>query len=170
MSKKKLNLKPGPIVPIPHEFNLPQINPKDVIARKIIAGLIKPSEQIQQVGIDLTIAESVEIPHGSFRNVQLNEKFDMQNTFGLLWIRSSLSRQGIFMSCGVFDPGFKGIGGVSFYNLSGKAAMIFKDFRVCQIVCFRADASSLYKGFYQHSGSIKSQYDAKGGSNDAQKA
>lgn len=138
-----------------------QINPKEVIKRKIISNIRNEEEQLQQVGIDLTIVEDVTIQSQSFVNVLVNEKFDMQDTFGIIQIRSSLSRKGIFLTSGIYDPGFNGIGGVSIYNMSDKPFIIEKGFRIGQIVIFKADAASQYIGHYNKSDSIESKYGEK---------
>jgi len=133
-----------------------QLNPKEIIEKKILI----PSKytKIQQVGIDLTIKDKIIIPAKGFVNVLVNEKFDMQNTFGLIVIRSSLSRQGIFCTSGVYDPGFNGVGGVSIYNLSEKQVELVKGFRIGQMICFEANPAKQYTGFYNKNQTHESKY------------
>ncbi len=83
-----------------------QVNPKEVIERAIISNVENPEEQIQQVGIDLTIKRDIHINMGSWVNLEFTEKFNMQDTFGLIRIRSSLARKGLILQSGIFDPGF----------------------------------------------------------------
>ena len=140
------------------------INPKEVIAKGIISGIdesLKEGDkeyQIQQVGIDLRIAEDLVLESMTGKNIQLMEKFNMQEYVGYLWVRSSLSRRLCFASFGIFDPFFNGIGGISLYNF-GKEPIIFtKGFRVCQMVVYPANYASKYNGFYNQNQTIQSQY------------
>lgn len=143
-----------------------QINPNEVLNRKIIYStnndIITNNQekecQLQQVGIDLRLKENLVLDPHSYKNIEIYEKFDMQDTFGLLIIRSSLSRRGIFMSSGVFDPGFKGIGGVTLYNFQNDFIKLPALFRFCQIICFEANYASIYEGHYNRNNSIESKY------------
>ena len=135
-----------------------QINPKKVIEREIIYNINNPEKQIQQVGIDLTLSEEIILAPGEFINVLVNEKFDMQDTFGIINIRSSLSRKGIFSTSGIYDPGFKGMGGVSIYNLGCGSIAFEKGFRIAQMVVFKADAANQYNGVYNTKETVESQY------------
>ena len=135
-----------------------QINPKEIIKRKIITNLFSEKEQVQQCGIDLSLKEPLTIQPGKFKNIELNEKFDMQDTLGIIKIRSSLSRKGINISSGYFDPFFEGVGGISLYNHSDEVLELPMGFRVCQMVCFKADYAKKYDGFYNKNKTIKSQY------------
>jgi deoxycytidine triphosphate deaminase len=140
------------------------INPKEVIAKGIISGIderLKEGDkeyQIQQVGVDLRIAEDLILEPMTGKNIQLMEKFNMQEYVGYLWIRSSLSRKLIFASFGIFDPFFSGVGGISLYNFGKEAHIIYKGFRVCQMVVYPANYASKYNGFYNQNQTIQSQY------------
>ena len=125
------------------------INPKNVKD----LGLVKFSKntQIQQVGIDLTIAETVRLKHGEYKAVKLNEVVSVPaDAFALMFSRSTFNRQGILITSTVFEPGWRGIPTVSIYNLSGAQCYISKDTRIIQIIFFRADAASVYNGQYQN--------------------
>lgn len=141
-----------------------QINPLIVIERGIITGVDDLENQIQQVGIDLRIKTDVKIFVGGSVNVEIQEQFNMQNTFGLIRVRSSLSRKGIFISSGIYDPGFCGIGGITLYNLGGSFpsphptyAELPAKTRICQMIVFEADAAKSYDGHYNRSDSIESK-------------
>jgi len=125
------------------------INPKDVKKQ----GLVKFGKctQIQQVGIDLTIAETVRLKHGEYKAVKLNEIVSVPpDVFALMFSRSTFNRQGILITSTVFEPGWRGIPTVSVYNLSGAQCYISKDTRIIQIIFFRAEAASVYNGQYQN--------------------
>lgn len=140
-----------------YSTNKINVNPTDVVSSGVIGDDIQPN-QIQQVGIDLTIAYDTTIKSKSFVNVQFNESFDMENLFGLIVVRSSLSRKGIFCSSGVYDPGFNGVGGCSIYNLSDEDISFTAGTRIAQMICFAGDASSFYNGHYNKVENIDSQY------------
>jgi len=125
------------------------VNPK--IVRKL--GLVKfaKNTEIQQVGIDLTIAETVRLNHGEHKAVRLNEVVSVPvYMFALIFSRSTFNRQGILITSTVFEPGWRGIPTVSIYNLSGDYFSITKDTRIAQIIFFKADAASVYNGQYQN--------------------
>ena len=140
-----------------------QINPKKILADKVFipAENWNPKEQIQQVGIDVTLklTEPYELKPLSFVNLDINEGVDLpDNIYSTLNIRSSFSRKGIFQSSGIYDPGFHGTCGLSLYNLSDKSIIFEPNQRIAQMVFFDADAASVYDGHYNHTDSSESQY------------
>ncbi len=125
-----------------------QINPQEILDRKIVVA--HECTQVQQVGIDLTISEDVVIFHGESLNVLFNETIKLPlNIFALIYQRSSLSRQGIFITTGVYDPNYEGSLGCTIYNMSGEKFAVPKDMRIAQILCFKADAAGAYNGQWQ---------------------
>jgi len=133
-----------------------QINPRTVCETGIITN-VESVAQIQQVGIDVTLKNNLYLPPKSFANVELNEQFNMGDHFAIIIIRSSLSRKGIFLSSGLWDPGYKGPGGVSLYNMSEDTLTLPANFRIGQVVVFKADADSMYNGHYQNNKDITSK-------------
>ena len=125
------------------------INPKDVKE----FGFVKfaKNTEVQQVGIDLTIAETVELEHSEHKLARLNEVVTVpHDAFALIFSRSTFNRQGVLITTTVFEPGWKGIPVVSIFNFSGARFSIAKDIRVAQIIFFKANASSTYNGQYQN--------------------
>lgn len=125
-----------------------QINPKEVLER----GIVVPCEftECQQVGIDLSLKEDVKIEHGSSFNVLLNETINLPiDVFATFHQRSSYSRKGVFVTTGIYDPGYSGSLGCTIYNLSGTVVEIPKDTRIGQLLCFKAEAASAYQGQWQ---------------------
>lgn len=125
-----------------------QINPKKIIEK----GIVIPCEftEVQQVGIDCTTSEEVVIKHGESFNVLLNEEIKLPvDMFAIFYQRSSYSRKGIFMTTGVWDPGFEGSLGCTIYNMSNETIEIPINTRIGQLVCFKADAASSYTGQWQ---------------------
>lgn len=138
------------------------ISPDEVVERGIISNLVTPQDQIQPNGIDCTLKEDVTIPPKEFRNVELTEQFNMQDTFGLMIVRSSLSRKGIFVTSGVWDSHYEGPGGVSLYNFSNEHMRLLKGFRIGQVLVFRADHIKnlrKYEGHYQNNKNIASKHE-----------
>ena len=125
------------------------INPKDVKE----FGFVKfaKNTEVQQVGIDLTIAETVELEQGEHKLARLNEVVTVpHDAFALIFSRSTFNRQGILITSTVFEPGWRGIPTVSIYNLSGAQCYITKDTRIIQIIFFKSNAASTYSGQYQN--------------------
>jgi deoxycytidine triphosphate deaminase len=133
-----------------------QLDPRVVLKRGIIK-VADEDAQLQQVGVDLTLSEDVTILPGRCVNTSVAELFDMQDTFGLITIRSSYSRRGVFLSSGVYDPGFKGVGGVTLYNLSTETITLLKGTRIAQMIVFFAKPAKEYDGHYNHNHNIKSK-------------
>lgn len=67
----------------------------------------------------------------------------------LLIIRSSLSRNGIYLTSGIYDSLFKGHIGFALHNRSGPA-VIEKGTRVGQIIFIESDNHGVYAGGYNH--------------------
>jgi deoxycytidine triphosphate deaminase len=136
-----------------------QMNPNEVLKRGIISDLFNIEEQVQQNGVDLSCKEDISIPNGGWLNFEYHELFDMQNTFGLIRIRSSLARKGFILQSGVFDSGFKNRGGCVIHNFSGKDASFPKGFRVAQMIVLEGNPAKMYDGYYNKNNTIRSQYD-----------
>src|SRR5690242_17158387 len=73
--------------------------------------------KLNPAGVDLRIERGLELnPHqqslaATIERVELSENF-----LGVLHIRSSLAREGVFASLALVDPGFRGQLTVSLYN------------------------------------------------------
>lgn len=133
------------------------VDPKKIINERIITNL-KNDEQIQQNGIDLTVAEQIVLEPKSFINVLLNEKIKIPlGIMGLFNIRSSFSRKGIFTTSGVWDTGYEGVIGCSIYNMSDDKVTIPKDERIGQMIFFTSMSNKKYDGFYKNNEEIRSK-------------
>lgn len=125
-----------------------QINPQEILDREIVI----PSEfsQVQQVGIDLSLKYAIGIAHGYSVNIDFNESIKLPDDIYALFVqRSSFSRKGIFVTTGVYDPGYEGSLGCTVYNMSGRFINIPENERIGQLICYKADAASSYNGQYQ---------------------
>ena len=128
-----------------------QISPNKIIEEKI---LIPCSyTQIQQVGIDLTLSEDIEVEHGQSKNVSLNEVVKLpENIYATFTHRSSYNRKGILITGSIYDPGYTGVVGCTIYNLSGEPLKVNRFERIGQMMFFEASPASKYKGQYQGEG------------------
>lgn len=73
-----------------------------------------------------------------------------ENIAGLVVARSSMLRAGVFVTAGVFDPGYEGsIGG--FLWLHNGIVAIGENERVAQFLPIQASSCQLYNGVYQGS-------------------
>lgn len=66
-----------------------------------------------------------------------------------LIVRSTLNRNGLFITSGLWDSGFKGHVACVIHNRSGRA-FIAPGTRIGQIIFEKADSYSLYSGSYNH--------------------
>ena len=125
------------------------VNPKDVKEFRFVE--FAKNTQVQQVGIDLTIAETVELEHCKHKLVRVNEVIRVpHDLFALIFSRSTFNRQGVLITATVFEPGWKGIPVLSIFNFSGSRFTIPKDTRIAQIIFFKANPASVYNGQYQN--------------------
>ena len=126
------------------------INPKKILEN----GHIIPAEgtKCQQCGVDVTLKNNIIVePHG-FLNIEIAEKISVPaNAAAMLYVRSSLSRKGIFISSGVYDPGFSGASGCTIYNMGNETLVMEAGDRIAQMVFFECDPASQYDGKYQGS-------------------
>ena len=125
-----------------------QINPIEVIEK----GVVTPSEftKVQQVGIDCSLKDTIHLENLQSVNVLFNETINLPlEMFALFYVRSSYSRKGIFISGGVYDPGYHGSIGCTIYNLSGSPIDINMGERIGQLICFEAKAAGPYNGQWQ---------------------
>lgn len=126
-----------------------QLNPQRIVDEGVIQ--LSKESSVQQVGIDLTLSKGVSIGHGESTNVDFQEKiFLPEDIFSTFTQRSSYSRRGIFMTTGVYDPGYNGSIGCTIYNMSGEPIQIGAKERVGQMLFFKADAASEYDGQWQN--------------------
>ena len=122
-----------------------QIKPKEVIRKRIISNIQNEKEQVQQAGIDLTVKDlTVLMPRG-VAIVDFNELFDMKKHYGILFLRSSVARQGLLISIGLYDPGYEGCGGCTIHNNTDVPKTFYPGDRLAQMVIFTADPDHLYK-------------------------
>lgn len=128
-----------------------QINPKEVLERNILVPCAHT--KIAQVGIDLTISESVILPHGMSKNVLLNETLHLpEDVFATFTHRSTYNRQGVLITGSIYDPSYEGVAGCTIYNLSGKELVIERNTRIGQMLFFMAQAATQYDGQYNKEG------------------
>ena len=73
---------------------------------------------------------------------------------GFCFPRSSLLRMGLLLSCGVWDPGYRGRGQALLAVLNGKGVSLERGARVAQFVLARlwGPQSSEYRGVYMGEG------------------
>jgi len=133
-----------------------QINPKEVVEKGYLK--LSPFSKIQQVGIDLSTGERVEIrSRNDYEVVRLNEEFHLpSDVFAILFPRSTMFRNGIIVECGVVEPGYQGRPVVAIYSpildMSRELIILDKGSRVVQAIFFKANSASTYNGSYQGEG------------------
>lgn len=132
------------------------INPDKILEN----GHIIPAEgtKRQQCGVDVSLKEKCTIPAHGFLNVEIAEKISVPaNAAAMLCVRSSLSRKGIFISSGLYDPGFSGASGCTIYNMGTSPVSFDAGDRIAQMIFFECDPASQYSGKYQGSTSGESK-------------
>jgi len=133
-----------------------QINPKEVVEKGYLK--LSPFSKIQQVGIDLSTGERVEIrSRNDYEVVRLNEEFHLpSDVFAILFPRSTMFRNGMIVECGVVEPGYQGRPVVAIYSpildMSRELIILDKGSRVVQAIFFKANSASTYNGSYQGEG------------------
>lgn len=75
-----------------------------------------------------------------------------------LVIRSTLARNGLILTSGLYDSGFKGHIGFLLHNNHPDPAIIRKGTRVGQIIFIGADSAGTYAGGYNHEHGTELEY------------
>ena len=121
-------------------------------------GLLKISPFIQEhlnpAGYDLTSLRGFELKPSEQMLAATVERVELGlEVLGILHIRSSLAREGLFASLALVDPGFRGQLTVSLFNAGKKMVKIERDERFIQISFVRLGdrARKGYGGRYQES-------------------
>ena len=126
-------------------------------------------EQLNPHGYDLSlkavwingklhIEDEIEIPSKTFFIVNtvemVNLKEQPDSLIAKLWIRTTFARQGIILSDGLIDCGFKGTINLCCYNASSSPIYLQKNVPFCQIAFERVEAPendySERSGHYQN--------------------
>ena len=110
-------------------------------------------------GVDLRIGRGTTLQSREQRLVASLERVELsKNLLGILHIRSSLAREGVFASLALVDPGFRGQLTVSLYNAGERPVNIRRGERFIQLSLFRLGkpAREGYEGRYQDSQGIVS--------------
>lgn len=90
--------------------------------------LLKPNR-----AYDVVTKHSVKIPEGMV---------------GWCHIRSTLSRNGIILSGGLYDAGYDGVIGFTLHNLSPNEIHLDDNVRIAQFIMGAAETAHLYDGYY----------------------
>lgn len=154
-------------------------NPKEMVAAGFVKNLVDAEKQIQPNAIDFTVdtinvihhgtcyigedgkvmrkQSPVEPLNGNFHLVS-NHSYDISSDMyvevpegkaALLVLRSTFVRNGMSLSSGLYDSGFKGnIGAVLHTN--GCTPSIQKGVRIGQIMFIDSDSVGKYAGGYNH--------------------
>lgn len=126
-----------------------QLNPKKILEEKILEAC--EFTKCQQVGIDLTISQDLELENLQSLNILLNETVKLpSNVYSQFYHRSSFNRKGVLITGSIYDPGYFGRVGCTIYNMSGSKLVISKNERIGQMVFYKADSASNYNGQYQN--------------------
>lgn len=132
------------------------VNPKKILENGNI--ISASGTKCQQCGVDVTLKTDIIVKAHGFLNIEIAEKISIPaNAAALLCVRSSLSRRGIFISSGVYDPGFSGAAGCTIYNMGDEDLVMEAGDRIAQMVFFECDPASQYDGKYQGSTSGESK-------------
>jgi len=68
----------------------------------------------------------------------------------MLIIRSTFNRNGLFLTSGLYDSGYKGHLGFALHNRSNGIAMIEPHTRVGQVIFVASDSAGMYAGGWNH--------------------
>jgi dCTP deaminase len=108
-------------------------------------------------GLDLRVDRDLTITPHKHAIVASLERVELSpNLVGILHIRSSLAREGLFASLALVDPGFRGQLTVSLYNAGDRPVKLKRGERFIQLSLFRLGkpAKKTYNGKYQESAGV----------------
>lgn len=69
---------------------------------------------------------------------------------GLIKVRSTLARNGLIITTGLYDSGYDGPVGGMIYNTAQTTVFIEHNSRIAQLVMFKAETAHLYDGHWNH--------------------
>jgi dCTP deaminase len=123
--------------------------------------VIEPFEPtcLNPAGYDLRLSATVVLDPVEHRLVATMERVELGlGLVGMLHIRSSLAREGIFASLALVDPGFRGQLTISLFNSSRKGVHLNVGERFAQLTLLRLgkEAAAKYEGRYQDSSGVVS--------------
>ena len=136
---------------------LPDVTIKRLIENEEIE--ISPFEEshLTPAGYDLGSAEDIIIKPNENRLVATREKIGLSpNMLGILHIRSSFAREGLFASLALVDPGFKGQLTIALLN-TGKSNLRInrgESFLQLSLIRLTSGVEKSYDGIYQDSSGI----------------
>jgi dCTP deaminase len=108
-------------------------------------------------GYDLGSEENILIKPGEHRLIATREKIRLSpNVLGILHIRSSFAREGLFASLALVDPGFNGQLTIALLNASKTNLRINygESFLQLSLIRMTSGAEKPYEGVYQDSAGI----------------
>jgi dCTP deaminase len=115
---------------------------------------ITPHGHINPAGVDLRIDRNTTLKPHQHQLAATVEYVELSNKLaGILHIRSSLAREGVFASLALVDPGYRGQLTVSLYNAGARPVKLKQGERFIQLSILRLDTPSrqTYSGKYQDS-------------------
>ena len=112
---------------------------------------VNPAGVDLRVDRNLTLGPKRQSLAASIERIELSE-----GLVGLLHLRSSLAREGLFASFALVDPGFRGQLTVSLYNAGDSAVNLAKGERFIQLSVIRLGKPAInkYAGRYQNSNGV----------------
>jgi dCTP deaminase len=139
--------------------------PDRKIRELVRSGLLRitpfDDSSLQPAGYDLKAAQEITIGSGEQRLLATNETIKLSpNLLGVLHLKSSLVREGLYASLALIDPGFQGQLTVSLLNAGKDAVRIGCGEPFLQLTLIRLSSlpERAYSGKYQGSvGVVKSR-------------
>jgi len=123
--------------------------------------VIEPFEPtcLNPAGYDLRLSATVVLGPAENRLVATMERVELgRGMVGMLHIRSSLAREGIFASLALVDPGFRGQLTISLFNSGRNGVRLKGGERFVQLTLLNLgkQAATKYEGRYQDSSGVVS--------------
>lgn len=100
-------------------------------------------------------------PHSICEYLTPHEVVVPEGYAGFINIRSTLARNGLISTNGIYDSGYKGYIGGTIHNPGNRTIMLEVNSRVAQYYMIKADTEHMYDGFYNKTkGLIETPADA----------
>lgn len=94
------------------------------------------------------------LPRQSYDVVTKHRVAIPQGAVGWCHIRSTLSRNGIILSGGLYDAGYDGVIGFTLHNLTSYDVRLEDNVRIAQFIMAKAETSHAYDGHYNKNGGL----------------
>jgi dUTP pyrophosphatase len=112
---------------------------------------LSEDKKIHRSKIEMITRDSWDLTHGSYEFTASIEVHMGSDEVGWLIPRSTLNRNGVMISSGLYDSGYTGVIGGVIHIPRDTIFQLYKGTRIAQFLITKAESTHMYNGSYQSS-------------------